>query len=66
MGHSMVTILTVAAAEIGVLGLVVCFVTQLARVIDRLEEPPPKAPQQPSWWPRFERQFAAYVESLRP
>jgi hypothetical protein len=65
MSHSLVIIFTVAAAEIGVVLLVAALIVQLARVIDRVDSPPAKAPQEPSWWPSFERQFGAYVESLR-
>jgi hypothetical protein len=61
---SVLIIFTVAAAEIAVAVLVGGLILQLARVLDRLDAPPAKAPQQPSWWPSFERQFGAYVESL--
>jgi hypothetical protein len=62
---SVLIILTVAAAEIAVGVLLAGFILQLARVLERLDAPPPKAPQEPSWWPSFERQFGAYVESLK-
>jgi hypothetical protein len=66
MSHSVLTFFTVAAAEIGMAVFVGGFIRQLARVLDRIDSPPPTPPQEPSWWPSFERQFGAYVESLGP
>jgi hypothetical protein len=65
MSHSILIIVTVAAVESGVAVLVAALILQLARVIERRDAPAPKAPQEPWWWPSFEREFCAYVESLR-
>jgi hypothetical protein len=76
MFHALLIVFTVTAVEIAV-GLVFFgLIRQVAGLLDRLDVVPGSAPvgfarrpvfegQEPAWWPSFERQFAAYVESRR-
>jgi hypothetical protein len=75
---SLLTIVAVYGSFVGgvlLIGALLAAMLRLIRCLDAALEPPrrsrrdtgraPKAAPDPVWWPRFEREFAEYVELLQ-